>query len=178
LLLALVLLVGSAVPALADAPILRLEGASPTFAFTPTGSTAGTYVFTNGGEGTLRGDRVTWTYEERGTVDFANLSQVVDTAAYAVVRYHGANERASEPFVFHVVPSTYAVAYTGAGTPPCTTGTFSARLREGATVQGTFDCLGGLPSGSMEFTIERGGAAELALGALASGRRTGRRARS
>ena len=164
LLLALVLFVASAVPALADKPVLHLEGASPTFAFTPTGPTAGTYVFTNSGEGTLRGDRVTWTYEERGTVDFADLSQVVDTATYAVVRYKGAKEKASEPFVFHVVPSTYQVAYTGSGAPPCTTGTFSARLKEGATVQGTFDCVGGVPSGSMEFTIERGGAADRALG--------------
>ena len=163
-LLALALLAGSVVPAFAEQPVLHLEGATPTFAFTPTGPTTGTYVFTNSGDGTLRGDRVTWTYEERGAVDFADLSQVVDTASYAVVRYKGKKEKASAPFVFHVVPSTYRVEYTGAGAPPCTTGTFSARLKEGATVQGTFGCVGGVPSGSMEFTIERGGAADRALG--------------
>ena len=157
--LALFLALG-ATPALADKPVLQLQGSNPTLAFDPTSPTTASYVFTNSGTGTLRAEQVTWTYEERGTVDFTNSAQVVDSASYAIVQVKGKKEKTT---VFDVDPGTYQVEYTGPGPIPCTTGTFSARLKQGAFVQGTFDCVNGVPSASMDFTIERGSNAEKAL---------------
>ena len=160
-LVALALLVAlAATPALADKPILQLEGTAGAFIPDPTGPTTFEYVFTNSGTGTLRGEQVTWTYEERGSADVGTMppTQVVESGTYTIVQVKGKKEKT---VVFDVVPSTYQVAYTG--TTLCD-GTFSARLTQGATVQGTFACNeAGVPSGSMEFTIERGSPAERML---------------
>jgi hypothetical protein len=166
--LALALLVAiGGTPALAAKPALELSGASPTLSFAPTTCNLGvdtcTYVFTNSGTGTL-GDKkpVTWVYAESGTL-LPGFEQDVSAATYTIVRLKGKNEKPGKPVVLHVIQSTYQVSYDNPATAPCSTGAFSAVLEEGAVVHGTFDCLGGLPSASMEFTIERGSKAEREL---------------
>jgi hypothetical protein len=170
ILLTLALLVAfGATPAAAAGPVLHFSGASPTLAFTPSGCQLGAqtcgYVFTNQGTGTILGrPALTWKYDERGTV-FPNFTQAINSATYTIALVKGRNGRPGKPVVLHVIPSTYMVTYDNPATAPCSHGTFSAKSREGVTIRGTFDCLGGLPSAFMEFTLEIGGSwLERALG--------------
>ena len=163
--LALVVAVG-ATPALATAPVFHFAGASPSLAFGPPTCQVGvqtcTYEFTNEGTGSVGGRTVTWRYEERGTV-LPDLGQRVDAATYALVPLKGDKEKPGKAVVLRVVPGSYRVSYDDPATAPCSSGTFSADTEEGAVVQGTFACLGGLPSASMDFTIDLGDKRERAL---------------
>jgi hypothetical protein len=167
-LLALALFVAvGATPALAAKPLVQLSGASPTLSFDPPtcflGHATCAYVFTNEGTGTALGNRtVTWRYEERGTV-LPGLGQRIDAAAYTVTLVKGKKEKPAGSVVLHVIPSSNVVTYDDPNVAPCGTGTFSQRTVEGATIRGTFGCPGGLPSGSMEFTVELGTQLERAL---------------
>jgi hypothetical protein len=155
-------------PAFAAKPALQLAGASPTLAFGPADCAVGqqtcTYVFTNEGTGTVLGKKaLTFRYEERGTV-LPGLGQRIDTATYTIALLKGKKEKPGKPVVLHVIPSTNDVRYDNPAAAPCTTGTFSQRTVEGAVITGTFGTVpgqggvcppdGGVPSGSMQFTIE------------------------
>jgi hypothetical protein len=146
----------AATPALASGPLLLFTGTSPTLSFTPSDCQVGvqtcTAIFTNQGTGTIAGHpKLTWRYEERGTV-LPNLTQVIDSATYTIAL----KAKPKKSVVLHVIPSTYTVSYDDPATAPCSHGSFSASTVEGAFIQGTFECLGGLPAASMEFTITAG----------------------
>jgi hypothetical protein len=146
----------AATPAVAAAPQLHFSGATPTLAFTPATCQVGiqtcTYVFTNQGTGTVSGGpELTWRYEERGTL-LPGLVLAIDAATYTIAL----KAKPKKSVVLHVIPSTYTASYDNPATAPCSTGTFSASTVEGAFIQGTFDCLGGLPAAKMDFTITAG----------------------
>jgi hypothetical protein len=146
----------AATPALAASPILHFTGASPTLSFSPSDCQIGvdtcTAIFTNQGTGTISGQpKLIWRYEERGRV-LPNLTQEIDSATYTIAL----KAKPNKSVVLHVIPSTYTVSYDDPATAPCSHGSFSASTVEGAFIQGTFDCLGGLPAASMEFTITGG----------------------
>jgi hypothetical protein len=165
--LALLVALGATPAAAAVTLPMRFTGASPTLSFQPRSCQVGTqtcaYVFTNEGTGTILGRKaLSWRYEERGTV-LPGLGQRIDTATYTIALLKGKKGRPGRPVVLHVIPSTYMVSYDDPATAPCSSGRFSAKTREGATVRGTFDCYRGVPSGSMEFTIELGSHLQRAL---------------
>jgi hypothetical protein len=167
LMLALLVAFGATPAAAAVKLPMEFSGASPTLAFQPPTCQVGVqtcaYIFTNQGTGTILGrTALSWYYDERGTV-LPGLGQRIDSATYTIALLKGKKGKPGKPVVLHVIPSSYMVTYDNPATAPCSSGTFSARTREGATVRGTFDCYGGVPSGSMEFTIELGSHMERAL---------------
>ena len=165
--LALFMAVG-VTPALAAKPALQLSGASPTLAFDPANCNVGvdtcTYVFTNTGTGTAQGNRtVVWHYEEHGTV-LPGFDQQVASGTYTLTVVKGKKAKPDGTVVLHVIPSSNVVTYDDPATAPCSTGRFSQRAVEGATISGTFGCPGGVPSGSMQFTVELSPKLERTLG--------------
>ncbi|MBV8085826.1 MAG: hypothetical protein JO247_13535 [Chloroflexi bacterium] len=145
--------------------VLHLSGASPTLNLLPPSESKALadYDYTNHGTGTLNKLLpVQWQYDEKGSI-ITRSSSVVHSAEYDVEP----SAKPSAKLALHVIPSTIKIHYDNQSTAPCSTGSFTERIKEGAEAKGTFAPLvtagGCMPTYSLDLTIESNSEADRAF---------------